>query len=365
MKFLLQHVSALFVLSLSMSVSLAQYPHHDIYGCEANPTGNPIGGGAGYADIPSTGDYVVGTVEELTEALSKAQAGEVVFIPDGVEIDLTGRSDLTIPGGVTLAGTRGRNGSEGARLYNTPPAYFTGIRTGGENIRVTGLRFDGGYPERTREVWRDCLFSINHRGAEIDNCEICNFSASAIAVGRYATHLHIHHNNLHHIQRDGLGYPVSANSSEVRVIANKFDYGRHHIASSGVPGVGYEFAWNWVGPNATSTQVDMHGGRDRSDGTDIAGDWMHVHHNTFLSPLRHIGIRGKPSQGAEIHNNWFTQPHGEASVYATGNTRVYNNVSGPDREPQPYPYRITALLEGNIPGTEPLEGVVRPPWLSD
>ena len=89
----------------------------ETFGCEANPTGNPIGGGAGYSDIKTTGDYIVKTKEELLEALSKAKAGEVVFIPHGVEIDMTGTSNVAIPGGVTLAGTRGHNGSPGARLF--------------------------------------------------------------------------------------------------------------------------------------------------------------------------------------------------------------------------------------------------------
>ena len=364
MKPFLPYLGILLVVGMSVSACLAQYPYHDVFGCEANPTGNPIGGGEGHTDILTTGDYVVTTVEELLAAFGKAQAGEVVFVPEGAEIDLTGRGNIIIPGGVTLAGTRGLNGSAGARLYNTPPAYFTGFRTDGENVRLTGLRFDGGYPGRPREVWRDYFFSIGHRGAEVDNCEMYNFSSSAIGVGGYATHTHIHHNDFHHIQRDGLGYPVSVRASDVRVIANKFDYGRHHIASAGTAGCGYEAAWNLIGPNATSTNFDMHGGRDRSDGTDIAGDWMHIHHNTFLSTSRHVGIRGKPSQGAEIHNNWFARS-AEESVYATGNTRVYNNIIGPEKTPQAAPFKITALGEGNVPAIEPIEDEARPRWLDN
>jgi hypothetical protein len=364
MKTFLLYLGILGVVGFSLSVCLAQYPYDDVYGCEANPTGNPIGGGVGYTDIHTTGDYVVTTFDELLEALGKAQAGEVVFVPDGTEIDLTGHGNISIPGGVTLAGTRGLNGSAGARLYNNPPAYFKGFRTDGENVRLTGLRFDGGYGERRREVWRDTLFSIRHRGAQVDNCEIYNFSAGAIGVGGYATRTHVHHNDFHHIQRDGLGYPVSVGGGDIRVIANKFDYGRHHVASSGIPGCGYEAAWNLIGPNATSTHFDMHGGRDRSDGTDIAGDWMHIHHNTFLSTNRHVGIRGKPSQGAEVHNNWFARS-AEESVYATGNTRVYKNIIGPDKTPQATSFKITALGEGNVPVIEPLADEDRPLWLDN
>jgi hypothetical protein len=116
----------------------------------------------------------------------------------------------------------------------------------------------------------------------------------------------------------------------VRIIANKFDFCRHHIASSGSPGSGYEAAWNLVGMNATSHHFDMHGGRDRGDSTDIAGDWILIHHNTFQGTHRHVVIRGVPCQGAEIHHNWFSGPVKDRALTG-GNTKVYQNVYGPNQ----------------------------------
>ena len=57
----------------------------DCYGAEAcNPTGNPIGGGAGYTRIISGTEagvkYVVSTKAELLTALRSAKAGEMVFV---------------------------------------------------------------------------------------------------------------------------------------------------------------------------------------------------------------------------------------------------------------------------------------------
>jgi len=49
----------------------------------------------------------------------------------------------------------------------------------------------------------------------------------------------------------------------------------------------------------------MHGGRDRKDGTDIAGDWLKVHHNTFRAAKPALSIRGTPREKAEVHGNWF------------------------------------------------------------
>jgi len=302
----------------------------ETFGCEGNPTGNPIGGGEGYQPVFADGDFTVRTADELRGALGQAKAGQRIFVPHGVEIDLTGHRNLVIPGGVTLAGTRGSNGSPGARLFTTLRQSHGLMRTGGDEVRITGLRFEGAFAGTERVADHSHFLSINHYGAEVDNCEICNFNTSAIGVGAGAIRVRIHHNHIHHCQRSGYGYGVSTGSSDVRIIANKFDYCRHHIASSGAPGCGYEAAWNLIGPHATSHHFDMHGGRDRGDATDIAGDWMAIHHNTFQGKHRHVVIRGVPSQGAEIHHNWFAKPS-KQMVVSGGNTRVHRNIYGPKK----------------------------------
>jgi hypothetical protein len=303
----------------------------ETFGCEANPTGDPIGGGPGYRDIHTTGDFVAKTKPELLGALKKAKAGQVVFVPDGVEIDLTGERGIALPGGVTLAGTRGLNGSSGARIFTALKQSHGLMQTAGYNVRLTGLRFEGPYGETDRVGFSTRFCSLSHSGAEVDNCEIYNFNVVGLGVAATAINVRIHHNYIHHCTRGGLGYGVSTGSSDVRIIANKFDQCRHHIASGGAPGSGYEAAWNFVGPNAISHHFDMHGGRDRGDSTDIAGDWVHIHHNTFQGRQRHIVIRGVPSQGAEVHHNWFAGP-AEKKVISGGNTRVYRNVYGPNKK---------------------------------
>ncbi len=299
------------------------------FGCEANPTGEPVGGGEGYSEIFSSAGLTVKTAEELVAALKEAGAGQVIFVPDGVEIDLAEYGQLNIPGGVTLAGTRGANGSPGARIFTTRKSGRMFVAAG-DDIRLTGLRFEGPYGGTEQIGDSSNFIGISRYGAEIDNCEIYNFNVSGIGCGQSAMNVRIHHNYIHHCQRGGLGYGVSTSSSDVRIIANKFDYCRHHIASSGSPGSGYEAAWNLVLPNATSHHFDMHGGRDRGDSTDIAGDWLHVHHNTFQGKHRHVVVRGVPSQGARVHHNWFSGPTAE-KVVSGGNTEVYRNVYGPDK----------------------------------
>ena len=79
----------------------------------------------------------------------------------------------------------------------------------------------------------------------------------------------------------------------------------------------------------------MHGGSDRKDGTEIAGERILIHHNTFLNPkVRPIALRGKPSDKAEIYNNWFAQEKLGAEVLRPwpaspeNNVFLYNNAFG-------------------------------------
>jgi len=86
-------------------------------------------------------------------------------------------------------------------------------------------------------------------------------------------------------QRNGLGYGVShgygKNISSL-VECNLFDYNRHSIAGTGVPGNSYEARNNVELGASLSHNFDMHGGKGRRDGTDIAGTKILIHHNTFM-----------------------------------------------------------------------------------
>ena len=94
----------------------------ETYGAEADGLG-PIGGGDGYTKIVAKGDFVATNLDELLEALGKAKAGQVVFVPRDTEIDCTARVYIEqlvieIPSGVTLAGNRGQDGSQGALIFS-------------------------------------------------------------------------------------------------------------------------------------------------------------------------------------------------------------------------------------------------------
>jgi len=312
------------------------------FGAEVNPTGDPIGGGKRYKRQIVRSDYLVKTFEELRAAIKKAKSGQVVYVNDNAEIDVTGEQEIVIPGGVTVASGRGRGGSEGALLYSDELATSPLFLAGGEKVRVTGLRLRGPDQERRTEQMRKLYkegryYSIpnsdgiisSYSGLEVDNCELWGWSHAAVFLKRGALKAHIHHNYIHHNQRSGLGYGVCLDQADALIEANLFDWCRHHIAGTGRPGTSYEARYNIVLENANSHSFDMHGGRDRKDGTDIAGDSIKIHHNTFkATDVSAFVIRGRPQQSAEIHHNRFLHSGPDKAVRqtnATGNMRVYQN----------------------------------------
>jgi hypothetical protein len=318
------------------------------FGAETNPTGDPIGGGKGYRRLVVRCNYMVTTLPELLAALRQAKAGQVVYVDDKAEIDLTGRRKIVIPPGVTLASGRGRENSQGALLYSNELKTSPLFLAGGKKVRVTGLRLRGPDQKRRTEQMQQLrkegrYYSIpnsegiicSYPNLEVDNCELWGWSHAAVFLKRGAFKAHIHHNSIHHNQRSGLGYGVCLDQADALIEANLFDWCRHHIAGTGRPGTGYEARYNLVLENANSHSFDMHGGRDRKDGTDIAGDSIKIHHNTFKATrVRAIVIRGRPRQSVEIHHNWFLHPDHQkaiAQTNATGNMNIGQNQFTKDR----------------------------------
>ncbi len=319
-----------------------------IYGAKPDARG-PIGGGPGYEKIVTKGDYQPRTLDELLAALKKAKKGQVVCLAGDVEIDLTVRTYtektvIEVPEGVTLAGNRGQDGSLGAIIFSDAFQTRQMIRATGPNVRITGLRLRG--PESKRRLGHHRRSFRNrktrghkyyykfptsngvytkHPGLEIDNCELSAWSHAAILLKSGDKH-HIHHNYIHHNQYNGLGYGVAHNRAFSLIDYNLFNYNRHSIAGTGRSGSGYEAANNVEIGVSLSHCFDMHGGRDRKDGTSIAGDWMKFHHNTFRAKNMAIVIRGLPRRKAEVYNNWFCHGSDKAAVRHRGKTDIYDNA---------------------------------------
>jgi hypothetical protein len=379
-----QHVVAIcvcFVFALSVIVQGAEVNLDTAYGAEVNPTGSPIGGGAGYHQIYTTGDYIVHNTAELLAALNSAQPGEVVYVAPEAEIDLTGKKAIMIKPGVTLAGARGYQNSPGPLIYCDEYDTY-GLFEMAPGSRLTGIRLRGPDPDILEGAYvRPNSMAVTVFGdkAEVDNCEIYHWSYAGVAVEGDAKDVYIHHNNIHHVRRAGLGYPVVVNKGYALIEANTFDYYRHAIASTGYIGTGYEARYNLVLTNATSHAFDMHGGGDycpkrQAPCTEeelwMAGEWLHIHHNTFVvAHQAAIVVRGVPREYAKVHNNWFYSSAVSQSFrvvyYNGGNMAVYNNAYGASKnvvteyvKPSPLVRRGSIIGEGEIVAMAAIAGDV-------
>ena len=319
-----------------------------VYGARPDDCG-PIGGTKGYVNIVTAGDYAPTDLDELLAALSKAKEGQVIFITGETTIDLTARIYieqlvLEVPEGVTLAGDRGHRGSKGALLTSDALKTPMMIRAGGPDVRITGLRLRGPNPKRYLDHHKRSFgpegeghsyyyklhtsngISTQYARLEVDNCEISGFSHAGVDLTTDQGH-HIHHNYIHHCQYQGLGYGVCHNTASSLIEYNLFDFNRHSIAGTGRPGNSYIARHNVELGTSLSHCFDMHGGRDRKDGTDIAGTSIEIHNNTFGAPQTPVVIRGVPQETCEVHHNWFVK-HRQPSqaVRSSGNTNVFENV---------------------------------------
>ncbi len=323
-----------------------------VYGARPDKQG-PIGGGAGYQHIITRGDYQVADLDSLVAALAKATPGQTVFIAPDAEIDLTTliyveKFVLEIPEGVTLASNRGYRGSKGALLIsdslNTPKM----VQVTGPNVRITGLRLQGPNPKRYLEHHRKAFgpggegnayyykfpvsrgIQVAGKHFEMDNCEISACSHAGVFLEDGDNH-HIHHNFIHHCQYNGLGYGIAHKKASSLIEYNQFDSNRHSIAGTGEPGCGYTARHNIELGTSLSHCFDMHGGKDRKDGTNIAGTTIEIYNNTFYPPQAAIGIRGNPLNKAEVYQNWFAgqgEQNKAVNLYNFTKTRVLDNVYG-------------------------------------
>ncbi len=323
-----------------------------VYGAKPDERG-PIGGGKGYANIITKGDFIVKDLDALLDALSKAKAGQVVFIPGETTIDLTARIYidqlvLEIHEDVTLAGDRGHGKSKGALLTSDALKTPVMIRAAGPDVRVTGLRIQGPNPKRYLDHHRRSFgeggtgheyyyklptsngISTKYPRLEVDNCEISGFSHAGVDLITAEGH-HIHHNHIHHCQYQGLGYGICHNTASSMIEHNLFNWNRHSIAGTGRPGNSYVARHNVELGASLSHCFDMHGGRDRKDGTNIAGTSIEIYNNTFRAAQTPVVIRGVPQDKCHVHHNWFvTRSEAGRAVRSSGGTKVFRNVYADD-----------------------------------
>lgn len=330
----------------------------------------PVGGGPGYKNLVTKRDYTVKTPQELLDALGKAQSGQVVYVADDAQIDMTVwvtayKTRLKLPAGVTLAGGRGVDGSPGGLIFCDEFDARPLIEIDGANARVTGIRLRG--PDvKVRDREMAMLFSAQgtqpddgskgngdyykfpvsvgiesaHPGLVVDNCEISGWSLAGISLLKGGDRTHIHHCSIHHCQRRGLGYGVCVDQCDVLIEANLLDYCRHAIAGTGLAGTAYEARGNIHGEHSTSHCFDMHGSVNNGvlvDGRNIGGERVIIHHNTVMATDQSaVCISGAPRERCEIHHNWFHTGARLPAVRIVEEGRAalkcYSNAVGPGKQ---------------------------------
>ena len=313
----------------------------------------PIGGGKGYKDIFTDGDFVVKNGEEFLSALDACKDGDVIFIPGDCVIDISDSavnpSDkyrFSINKSITIASNRGQilsdgSVSHGGVLYwpNFRPYHYCFVNA--SDVRITGLIFKGpdfdyhlGHHTRSfynvdengnlivkpkEERYYYALhmgsgFTFNKERCEVDNCESCGITVGALnfhmemppedqpdrkrSEGHSVHHCYIHHNGL-----GGLGYGVTVAKASVDIYSNLFNYNRHSIASCGIPEAEYFSHDNIEMGEAIGHHFDVHGGEDRGDGTTIAGDRCELEYNTVLSRHKPYYLRGRTVRYQTFHHN--------------------------------------------------------------
>lgn len=318
-----------------------------VFGASGDRRG-PIGGGPGYRSYPRP-TVSVRTLDELLETLVRAKPGEVIFIPGSAIIECTERvyvesMVLEIPEGVTLASDRGRDGSHGAMITSETLETRPLIRPLGPGVRITGLRLAGPNARRSLEHHHRSFaegrghdyyyrFPISNAiqtrepSLTVDNCELAGWSHAAIHLVEGTGH-QVHHNFIHHNQYQGLGYGVSHDVAHSLIERNLFNHNRHSIAGTGKPGCGYVARHNVEQGTSLSHCFDMHGGRDRKDGTDTAGTDLAFSHNTFWCWKTAIKIRGVSEKPIRVANNWFAHAGREKAIIHEGNVNLARNAFG-------------------------------------
>jgi len=349
----------------------SRYPQHmdsicishnkEKYGAYIQNGDDPIGGGIGYSDILTGGNYNVSTTEEFLDATQKAQYGEVIFVKSGCVLDFSevARNGLQIElrPGVILASDRGFPCEDGfvnfgAVIRCVAPAEPLFIVH--NDVRVTGLVFEGPNHDRLMEHHKRSFYTgrdkahdyyylhpfiltrclcIAGSNVRIDNCELSGFGCYSIALQPNARQIRVDHCYIHHNQTNGLGYGVShSNDTESIVEYCLFNYNRHSIASSGAPVSGYIARHNIEMGVSLHHCFDVHGGSDRRDGTNIAGTYCEIYNNTFLADAYPYLLRGVPEKYQHFHHNICIKPFDfyDSKRLKGENVTICNNIFGLD-----------------------------------
>lgn len=300
---------------------------------------------------PSSENHIF-SIQDLRDKIKKAKSGEIITINEDTLFDFSDEPTLVIDKKIHLKGIRSKVGAR--PIFKSWKTHFPLISIKADGVIIDSLKIEGMETDQKKSE----IIELNKKGikgvyqfpvtrgiqvqandVKIINCEISGFSHAAI-YAENAVNLLVEKNFIHHNQRWGLGYGVSLHLlSTAIIINNKFNHNRHSIAGSGSPGQSYEAAYNWFGKNHSASPLDMHGGKDRGDGTHIAGKVVYIHHNTIRDDVNHAFIHRGIAQDYVIFENNNLEHKDDAKVIG------YYNIGAKNLPKNKFFYRNNHLSE--------------------
>jgi hypothetical protein len=332
---------------------------------------------------PQTEVRITATTSAAAFVQALGEGGHRIVLEPDVDLDLTGFEGIAIAANTTITGNGARHGFDpGPRLFVrvSPRTLFNlrgDLEPAADHIVFEGFRIHGAHFEPV-DLLSTAIQILSSRDVEIADMEIAGWPLAGVQVRddapldrNQSTHeVRIHDSYIHHNQHSpgGNGYGVETQAGAYAEIERTvFDFNRHAIASSGLPGTGYNARHNLVlkgGGLHCLTEVgdtdlfcgrthafDVHGafndGCYESEGAVVcgcfprelvdnhqlkcggAGDRFSITDNAFQYTADHaFDLRGTPARGAFLYRNVFAHPSEGAAVHQYESGLVLG--SGPD-----------------------------------
>ncbi|MER6434396.1 hypothetical protein ABT272_43210 [Streptomyces sp900105245] len=296
-------------------------------------------------DIRWTVKITDGQLNRFIEAVNTNDT--TVKIAGDTQLNFDGlTSSVEIASGVKILGDLADNKQKKPRIFRTVTAPKSLFYIPNDNVRISGLRLDGGLGTRqaeTEEPDTEAIRIDSSLNIEVDHNEISGWRGAAVQVmdenGRInrdnAHTVHVHDNFIHHNQHQtgdifggghGGGYGVETSYGAYALVEeNTFDFNRHAISSDGRPGSGYLAYRNLVLPNGGwntdvyhTHMIDVHARENcfpSSYNCGLAGEFFDIRMNTVLyTSGAAVKLRGTPSDRMIVSGNVFSHSDRDSAL---------------------------------------------------